>query len=166
MYYLSDVFNRLFDDFFRSGCFNLRDVNVQKTSSNGFPTHPVSNLYLNEKGTAVFEFAAPGFGKDDVTVEVEDNRLIVEGKNPDNDSNFPQNDATEEVEGRKYIHRNIAKRSFKNVYKVPAKVVTYILPPSATGADIISASIHLCHNISPVLRSNAASTWESPAYKL
>ena len=121
MYYLSDVFDRLFDDFFRSGCFNLRDVNVQKTSSNGFPTHPVSNLYLNEKGTAVFEFAAPGFGKDDVTVEVEDNRLIVEGKNPDNDSNFPQNDATEEVEGRKYIHRNIAKRSFKNVYKVPAE---------------------------------------------
>ena len=75
------------------------------------PDHyPVSNVYL-EDGTQdlVFEIAITGFKKDEIEVNVNDGKLIINGKK----------ESLDDSDGKRYITRKIAMRDFSKKYIIP-----------------------------------------------
>jgi len=104
MYYLSHVFDQIFDEFFRTSSYCLpKETNISS------PTYPVGNLSVDKKdGKATFEFAVSGFSKEDIDVLIEDSRLKIKGKIEE-----------KEDEDRQYIYRKLATRSFDIAYKIP-----------------------------------------------
>ena len=125
MIYFDQIFDDMFNDFFRFPDRTLRllDQAVKTNSvSDALPSYPVSNLYVDENGTSTIELAVPGFQKSEIKVQVTDNILTIEGSH------------TDEIEpkGRRYICRKLAKRSFKNSYKLI----------SASDADNIGVSLN------------------------
>jgi HSP20 family molecular chaperone IbpA len=73
---------------------------VQKTSPEGYPPYNIEQL---DDSRLRITLAVAGFTGDDLTVSVEDNQLIVQGKQAeDND--------------RVYLHRGIAARQFQRSF--------------------------------------------------
>jgi molecular chaperone IbpA len=69
--------------------------------NSGFPHY---NIRKETEGKYVIELALAGYKKDEVSVEVKDNVLIIEGKSKEDLSN--------------YVHQGIAKRSFKRQFQL------------------------------------------------
>ena len=69
--------------------------------NSGFPHY---NIRKETEGNYVIELALAGYKKDEVSVEVKDNILIIEGKSKEDLSN--------------YVHQGIAKRSFKRQFQL------------------------------------------------
>ena len=69
--------------------------------NSGFPHY---NIRKETEGKYVIELALAGYKKDEVSVEVKDNVLIIEGKSKEDLSN--------------YVHQGIAKRSFKRLFQL------------------------------------------------
>ena len=90
----SRVFDDVFDNFFTDF------PSLLKQTTQGYP---VSDIYQNEKGNTVMEFALAGFSKDDLSIEVKSEKRSItvraESKSSDEDSN-----------------RRIARRSFEKTY--------------------------------------------------
>ena len=88
------VFDNAFDSFFSDFPTLLR----QTTQG-----YPVSDIYQNEKGDTVMEFALAGFSKKDLSIEVKPEKRSItvraESKSEEEDSN-----------------RRIARRSFEKTY--------------------------------------------------
>lgn len=116
MLYLDQIFDEIFNNFFsfpeRSRLL-LKDATKDDSLQKQFPSYPVSNYYLESNGTNVMEFALPGFTKEDLDVSVVDNILTIDAEKRDEEEKT-------EVEGRTYVCRRLAKRSFKNSYKLPS----------------------------------------------
>mgnify|MGYP003126843991 CR=1 FL=1 len=85
-----DVFNHVLSDF----------PQLMQQSTRGYP---VSDIYQNEKGDTVMEFALAGFAKDDLFIDVKPEKRSItvraESKSTEEDSN-----------------RRIARRSFEKTY--------------------------------------------------
>ena len=85
-----DVFNHVLNDF----------PQLMQQSTRGYP---VSDIYQNEKGDTVMEFALAGFSKKDLAIEVKPEKRSItvraESKSDDQESN-----------------RRIARRSFEKTY--------------------------------------------------
>jgi len=85
-----DVFNHVLSDF----------PQLMQQSTRGYP---VSDIYQNEKGDTVMEFALAGFAKDDLSIDVKPEKRSItvraESKSTEEDSN-----------------RRIARRSFEKTY--------------------------------------------------
>lgn len=85
--------------------------------------YPATNVYKDAEGKTHIEIAVTGFSEEDLSVELEDDILIVEGK---------RQEATED-EGKTYSYRGIARRAFtrtfavKDIKKVIAKLDKGIL---------------------------------------
>ena len=73
---------------------------VSKASSDGYPPYNIEQLGENSLRITL---AVAGFAKNDLTITIEDNQLVVRGK---------QSDDTERV----YLHRGIAARQFQRSF--------------------------------------------------
>lgn len=73
---------------------------VSKISSDGYPPYNIEQL---DENTLRISLAVAGFSMDDLKLTVEDNQLVVRGKQVD--------DA-----GRVYLHRGIAARQFQRSF--------------------------------------------------
>jgi len=69
--------------------------------NSGFPHY---NIRKASEGKYVIELALAGYKKDEVSVEVKDNILSIEGSSEDKEVQF--------------IHKSIAKRSFKKMFQL------------------------------------------------
>lgn len=99
------------DDFFNH--FNSSKIswNLWEFPKFDVPSFPVSNCYLENGDTLIFEIAATGFSREDLKIKVENYRIIIEGKKTNN-----------QVESQKYLWHNIAKRDFEICYNVSDKL--------------------------------------------
>jgi HSP20 family molecular chaperone IbpA len=73
---------------------------VSKAAADGYPPYNVEQIGENALRITL---AVAGFSLDDLTVQVEDNQLVVRGKQSDNDE-------------RIYLHRGIAARQFQRSF--------------------------------------------------
>ena len=89
----------VFDDIF--GAISADFPNMVRRTTSGYP---VADIYTNDKGSTVMEFALAGFSKEELSVEVkpEDNTITVSAQTLLEEG---------EVESRR-----IARRSFKKTY--------------------------------------------------
>ena len=102
--YLSP-FDLLFKDFFRS------DLNFQPAIE-AKHSHPV-DIFETDKGLH-FEVACTGLSKKDVELNLEGDILKISYSKDAETADF-------EAQGRTYIHRGVAKRSFNLGYKIASK---------------------------------------------
>ncbi|HUK06557.1 MAG TPA: Hsp20 family protein [Stellaceae bacterium] len=73
---------------------------VSKAQADGYPPY---NVEQTGENSLRLTLAVAGFGRDDLSVQVEDNQLVVRGK---------QKDEGERV----YLHRGIAARQFQRAF--------------------------------------------------
>jgi molecular chaperone IbpA len=84
-------FDRIFND------FENRHVN----STTNYPPY---NVLKHDEDHFEIEIAVAGFDKEDITVEVDQNQLIIKGTR------------TKEDDVTKYVHRGLAARDFERVF--------------------------------------------------
>lgn len=95
----------LFPDFFSSMMENF--LNDNELAYNG--TRPMSNVKETEDAFWL-EFAIPGFGKDDVSIDIDQNVMTVSGKKE------------EKSEDEKYTRREFWYNEFKRSFTLPKSV--------------------------------------------
>src|SRR5262249_42944032 len=71
---------------------------LERTAKSGGDSYPPYNIEETDKGLAI-TLAVAGFGKDELGVTVEDNQLVIRGKQL-------------ETDGKTFLHRGIAARQF------------------------------------------------------
>lgn len=98
-------YDLLFRDFFKS------DLDFQPATTAKF-THPV-DIFETDKGLH-FEVACTGLSKEDVELNIEGDILKI-SYSKDAEA------ADAEAQGRNYINRGVAKRSFNLGYKIASK---------------------------------------------
>lgn len=74
---------------------------VAKTSHDGYPPY---NIEQTGENALRITLAVAGFSMEDLNVTIEDNQLIIRGRNAEDDS------------GRVYLHRGIASRQFQRSF--------------------------------------------------
>ena len=74
---------------------------VQKTSADGYPPY---NIEQTGEHKLRITLAVAGFREDDLSVTIEDNQLVVRGRQVEEDSN------------RVFLHRGIAARQFQRSF--------------------------------------------------
>ena len=74
---------------------------VAKTSGEGYPPYNIEQI--GDNGLRI-TLAVAGFSMDDLNVSVEDNQLVIRGRNSDDES------------GRAFLHRGIAARQFQRSF--------------------------------------------------
>lgn len=82
---------------------DMMDSAAKQEAGSGYPPYNIEQLGEHEYQ---IELAVAGFGEDDLSVEVQENVLSVTGKKG----------GEERTEGRNFIHRGIAERSFERRY--------------------------------------------------
>ena len=93
---------------------------MRKSAAEGYPPYNIEQI--GETGLRI-TLAVAGFSMDDLDVEIENNQLVVRGKQAE--------DCCDEVaDGRVYLHRGIAARQFQR---------SFVL---ADGIEVRSASTH------------------------
>jgi molecular chaperone IbpA len=83
------------------GFDTIFNQHLQPTNSN-YPPH---NIVKYSDSEYAIEIAVAGFGKNEITVEVDQDQLIVRGT---------QSETT--PEGKEYLHRGLASRNFEQAY--------------------------------------------------
>jgi HSP20 family molecular chaperone IbpA len=74
---------------------------VAKASADGYPPYNIEQI--GETGLRI-TLAVAGFARRDLDVQIEDNQLLIRGRQPDDDA------------GRVYLHRGIAGRQFQRKF--------------------------------------------------
>ena len=92
--------------------FNELDY-VAKHANDSYPPH---NILKTGENDYLIELAVAGFHKDELTIEVKDRTLTVEG--------------THVSKGREYIHRGISTKKFKRTFRLSEYVEVH-------GADLV-----------------------------
>jgi HSP20 family molecular chaperone IbpA len=87
---------------------------ISKTSAEGYPPYNIEQI--GEAGLRI-TLAVAGFSQDELTVSVEDNQLIIRGRQRD------------EEEGRLFLHRGIAARQFQRGFVL------------AEGIEVVGATV-------------------------
>ena len=93
---------------------------ISKAGSDGYPPYNVEQLSEHRIRITV---AVAGFGQDDLTVQVEDNQLVVRGKRP------PEPD-------RVFLHQGIAARQFQRSFVLADGI-------EVTGAAMDKGLLHI-----------------------
>ena len=96
---------------------------VTKASSDGYPPYNIERV--GEDGLRI-TLAVAGFSMDDIEILVEDNQLLIRGKQTDNPD-------------RVYLHRGIAARQFQRAFVLAAgiEVTGAILDNGLLDIDLI-----------------------------
>jgi molecular chaperone IbpA len=84
---------------------------IQKTAGTAYPPF---NLKKTDENVYVVELAVAGFGKQDIELTLEDNKLVIKG-NTSVDS--------EEALNTDYLHKGIADRAFTRTFSLADNVV-------------------------------------------
>ena len=74
---------------------------ISKTSAEGYPPY---NIEQTGESSLRITLAVAGFASDDLSVAIEDNQLIIRGRQGDEDA------------GRVFLHRGIAARQFQRCF--------------------------------------------------
>ena len=93
---------------------------IAKASSDGFPPYNIEQLGETRLRITL---AVAGFAKDDLNIQIEDNQLLVRGKQSDDTERF-------------YLHRGIAGRQFERAF-VLAEGIEVI------GAELDNGLLHI-----------------------
>jgi HSP20 family molecular chaperone IbpA len=93
---------------------------ISKASAEGYPPYNIERI--GEDGLRI-TLAVAGFGMDDLIVQVEDNQLVVRGKQ-------------EEVSDRVYLHRGIAARQFQRAFVLAQGI-------EVVGAELDNGLLHV-----------------------
>lgn len=89
------------------------EVSVVEDFQTG-PNFPKVNIIENDDSYEV-EIAVTGFDKDDVSLELKDNNLVIKAEKKKKDN---------EETDQKYLMKEIAQRSFRRVFRFPIKIDT------------------------------------------
>ena len=82
---------------------------IQKTAGSAYPPF---NLKKTDDNVYVVELAVAGFGKQDIELTLEDNKLVIKG-----------NTAVDSEEAADYLHKGIADRAFTRTFSLADNVV-------------------------------------------
>jgi HSP20 family molecular chaperone IbpA len=93
---------------------------VSKAQADGYPPY---NVEQTGENSLRLTLAVAGFARDDLAVQIEDNQLVVRGK---------QKDEGERV----YLHRGIAARQFQRAFVLAEGI-------EVTGASLDSGLLHV-----------------------
>ncbi|MBM3600756.1 MAG: Hsp20 family protein [Alphaproteobacteria bacterium] len=93
---------------------------ISKASAEGYPPYNIERI--GEDGLRI-TLAVAGFGMDDLTVQVEDNQLVVRGRQ-------------EEAADRVYLHRGIAARQFQRSFVLAQGI-------EVVGAELDNGLLHV-----------------------
>jgi HSP20 family molecular chaperone IbpA len=94
---------------------------VNKTAGEGYPPY---NIEQTGEHKLRITLAVAGFGDDDLSVNVEDNQLVIRGKQH------------EEANNRVFIHRGIAARQFTRSFVLAEGI-------EVKGAEIANGLLHI-----------------------
>ncbi|UAA37758.1 Hsp20 family protein [Paraneptunicella aestuarii] len=87
---------------------NLLDDASRNEKQNGYPPY---NIELLADDKYRITMAVAGFSKDELTLEVKENLLLITGQKPD-----------KEEQERKFLHKGISERSFERKFQLGAHV--------------------------------------------
>lgn len=92
---------------------------LTKTSGDGYPPYNIERLpkSASQQETLRITLAVAGFGRDDLEVTVEENQLVIRGRQS-------------ESSDRMFLHRGIAARQFQKTF------------PLAEGIEVLSADLN------------------------
>ena len=93
---------------------------ITKTAGEGYPPYNIEQI--GEDGLRI-TLAVAGFSRDDLTIQLEDNQLVIRGKQQDDP-------------GRIYLHRGIAARQFQRSFVLVDGI-------EVVGADLDSGLLHI-----------------------
>lgn len=93
---------------------------IAKTSGEGYPPYNIEQT--SEDGLRI-TLAVAGFGRDDLSIQLEDNQLVIRGKQQDD-------------QGRVYLHRGIAARQFQRSFVLVDGI-------EVVGADLDNGLLHI-----------------------
>jgi molecular chaperone IbpA len=107
-----------FDKFFVGADKIVQKMNetydhIQKTAGNGYPPF---NLKKTDDNVYVVELAVAGFGKQDIELTLEDNKLVVKGQTT-------LDTLTSDGIDTQYLHKGIADRAFTRTFSLADNVV-------------------------------------------
>jgi len=77
---------------------------VERTAKSGNDGYPPFNIEQTSENSFRITLAVAGFCEDDLSITIEDNQLVVRGRQKD------------DSEGRVYLHRGIAARQFQRAF--------------------------------------------------
>jgi HSP20 family molecular chaperone IbpA len=77
---------------------------VERTAKSGNEGYPPYNIEQTSENSYRITLAVAGFGEDDLSITVEDNALVIRGRQSD------------DSEGRIFLHRGIAARQFQRSF--------------------------------------------------
>jgi HSP20 family molecular chaperone IbpA len=81
---------------------------ISKKAADGYPPYNIEQLGDDR---LCITLAVAGFGEDDLTVEIVDNQLLIQGRQREDDA------------GRVYLHRGIAARQFQRTFILAEGIV-------------------------------------------
>lgn len=90
------------------------------------PTYPPFNIEKTAEDAYRIAIAVAGFSEDDLTVETRDNQLFVAARKSDDKGD----------EGKTYLHRGIAQRSFEKRFQLADHVIV-------TGASVENGMLQI-----------------------
>jgi molecular chaperone IbpA len=91
-------FDRIFNDF---------ENRFQQSTTN----YPPYNVIKHDENTFEIEVAVAGFDREDITVQVDQDQLIIKGKKP------------KEEDTTQYLHRGLATRDFERSFTLAEHIV-------------------------------------------
>jgi HSP20 family molecular chaperone IbpA len=96
---------RFFNSPFLLGFENLEKLleRTAKHAGEGYPPYNIETTGDSESGGIAITLAVAGFGKDELSVTVEDNQLVIRGRQ-------------QEPEDKTFLHRGIAARQFLRAF--------------------------------------------------
>lgn len=77
---------------------------VERTAKSGNDGYPPYNIEQTSQTSYRITLAVAGFGEDELAITVEDNQLVIRGRQ------------TDTAEGRVFLHRGIAARQFQRSF--------------------------------------------------
>ncbi len=93
---------------------------IAKTSGEGYPPYNIEQI--GEDGLRI-TLAVAGFSRDDLAIQLEDNQLVIRGKQQDDQT-------------RIYLHRGIAARQFQRSFVLVDGI-------EVVGADLDNGLLHI-----------------------
>ena len=93
---------RFFNSPFLLGFENLEKL-LERTAKHAGEGYPPYNIESNPDGGIAITLAVAGFAKDELAVTVEENQLVIRGRQ-------------QEPEGKTFLHRGIAARQFLRAF--------------------------------------------------
>ena len=99
------------------GFDRLASMIDQASRLDGSQGYPPYNIERVDDNAFAIEIAVAGFTEDDLEIETKEGLLTVAGKRGEN----------EDGEGRNYLHRGIAQRSFIRRYQLADHVIVCLL---------------------------------------